>query len=112
MVADVAQDLDIGRRVRLARESAGLTAEELARRASLAAERLDDVESGYPVATVELDRIAEAVALPIDHFLRPNGDLLEVMLRAGDGDTAGIREAVKVLARFTADYEFLLSLEG
>lgn len=112
MVMTETGDHVLGTRIQAARVGAGLSVGDLASRARIASDRLAMIEAGDPIATVELDAVAAAFDLPVDEFLRPAGDSLDVWLRLGDGSTAGTREAVKVLARFTADYEFLLSLEA
>lgn len=101
----------IGDRVRSARLAANLHATDVARRARFSTERLREIEGGSSLSTIELDAVASALGVGVDELLRPADESLDVWLRLGDGTTVTTREAVRALARFTAEYEFLLSLE-
>ena len=73
MIAHMAQGLSwelIGERIRLSRLSKGLSQGALARRVGLERSMVSKLESGgRHVDAVELTRIAQAVELPLTHFL-------------------------------------------
>jgi transcriptional regulator with XRE-family HTH domain len=105
-----AVESQLGPRIRAAREGAHLSVEELAARAGVAAEEVEATERGDSLSTSTLERIALATGCRVDWLLRPDQDTFDVLLRAGDGTPAETRAAIDLLAKFTADYEFLISL--
>lgn len=104
----------LGERIRQAREEAGLSVSGLSTVVGMpiaTIEAIEAIEAGGALPTSALERIAAATGRRVDFFLQPDDDTFDVLLRAGDGTTVGIRTAVDMLAKFTADYEFLISLE-
>jgi transcriptional regulator with XRE-family HTH domain len=101
----------LGERIRQAREEAGLSVIELSTLTGMPGATIEAIEAGEPLSTSALNRIAAATGRRVDFFLQPDDDVFDVLLRAGEGTTVGIRAAVDMLAKFTADYEFLISLE-
>lgn len=66
---------ELGRRVRSARESCGLTQEQLGTTAGLSRLAISQIEAGSrSVSSIELDRIAYAVGKDIRSFLAENAD--------------------------------------
>lgn len=101
----------LGDRLRTAREAALLSPDELAAVTGMTEERVHDIEHGGSLGASELERIAAAVGRDV-HGLLLNGDVREVLMRAGDAERPAIDDAVGILTRFVRDYEFLLSLDG
>ena len=101
----------LGERIRQAREEAGLSVSGLSTVVGMPIATIEAIEEGGALPTSALERIAAATGRRVDFFLQPDDDTFDVLLRAGDGTTVGIRTAVDMLAKFTADYEFLISLE-
>jgi len=62
--------LQLGEKIKAAREGKGLTAEQLAEQAGISAQQLWRIESGRSkVTAVALARIAKAVGTPIEKFV-------------------------------------------
>lgn len=101
----------LGERIRKAREEAGLSLDELATATDMPVETIEAIEAGESLSSSALGQIAAATHRRVDFFLQPDDDTFAVLLRAGEGTTVGIRAAVDTLAKFTTDYEFLISLE-
>jgi transcriptional regulator with XRE-family HTH domain len=101
----------LGDRLRTAREAALFSPDELAAVTGMTAERVHDIEHGGSLGASELERIAAAVGRDV-HGLLLDGDVREVLMRAGDAERPAIDDAVGILTRFVRDYEFLLSLDG
>ena len=105
-----AVESQLGPRIREAREGARLSVEALALCVGVSREAIEATERGGSISTCTLERIALATGCRVDWLLRPDQDSFDVLLRAGDGTPAETRAAIDLLAKFTADYEFLISL--
>ena len=100
----------VAARVRQAREEAGLSVEDLTASTGLSRQVIDDAESRGEVSTAGLEAIARAMGRPMDFFLFPEDEAIEVMLRAGGASSAETAAAIRQLARLVRDYEFLRSI--
>jgi transcriptional regulator with XRE-family HTH domain len=101
----------LGERLRTAREAASLSPDELAAITGMSSEHVRDIENGGSFGASELERIAAAVGRDV-HSLLFDGDVCEVLMRAGDADKPAVENAVGLLTRFVRDYEFLLTLDA
>jgi transcriptional regulator with XRE-family HTH domain len=101
----------LGERLRAAREAADLSLDALSQHAGVPSDQLDEIERRGTLDTSTLDAIALALGRDV-HSLLFDGDVHEVLMRAGDADQPAIDEAVGILARFVRDYEFLRSLDA
>jgi transcriptional regulator with XRE-family HTH domain len=82
---------DLGGRVRSLRRQRGLTLKELGAAAGLSHPFLSQVERGLArPSLVSVERIAEALSVPVAHLWAPPRPREEVLLRRGDGN--GLRE--------------------
>ena len=112
MAAGLATQGSLGQRINQARTDAGLAVGDLAVRAGISADQLVSVESGAEVSTHELNAIAMATGRDLDFFLFPDDEVQRVLLRAPNARSEQTQMAIRLLARFVRDYEFLRSLEG
>lgn len=71
---------------------------------------IDDAEARGEVSTANLEILARAMGRPMDFFLFPEDEEIEVMLRAGDASSEETAAAIRQLARLVRDYEFLRSI--
>jgi transcriptional regulator with XRE-family HTH domain len=87
MVESVADDGDLGLRVRALRRSRGLTLEALAELSGVSRSMISQVERGGRAPTVLiLDRIATSLGTSIARLTRTQSALEPVLLRAGEQD--------------------------
>ncbi len=100
----------VAARVRQARVEAGLSVEDVMMSTGLSRQDIDDAESRGEVSTAGLEAIARAMGRPMDFFLFPEDEAIEVMLRAGEASSAETAAAIRQLARLVRDYEFLRSI--
>ena len=100
----------VATRVRQARDEAGLSVGDLTALTGLSRQVIDDAESRGEVSTASLEALARAMSRPMDFFLFPEDEDIEVMLRAGDASSAETAAAIRQLARLVRDYEFLRSI--
>lgn len=100
----------VAARVRQARDEAGLSVEDVAASTGLPRQVIDDAEDRGEVSTASLEILARAMGRPMDFFLFPEDEEIEVMLRAGDASSEETAAAIRQLARLVRDYEFLRSI--
>jgi transcriptional regulator with XRE-family HTH domain len=110
VAVDIGTEGTIGGRIRAAREAALLPLDTVAERAGLAPERLAGIESGDPLATIELDAVAAALGVGV-HGLLHSSDVRDVLGRVGEASPERVDAAVGLLTQFVRDYEFLCSLD-
>lgn len=100
----------VASRVRQARGETGLSVEDLMDLTGLSRQVIEGAESRGEVSTTNLDALARALRRPIDYFLFPEDEDIEVMLRAGEASSAETAAAIRQFARLVRDYEFLRSI--
>jgi transcriptional regulator with XRE-family HTH domain len=100
----------VAARVRQAREEAGLSVEDIMASTGLSRQVIDDAQDLGEVSTASLEILARATGRPMDYFLFPEDEQIEVMLRAGDASSQETAAAIRQLARLIRDYEFLRSI--
>lgn len=96
--------------MRQARDEAGLSVEDVVASTGLPRQVLVDAEEHGDVSTANLETLARAMGRPMDFFLFPEDEEVEVMLRAGDASSEETAAAIRQLARLVRDYEFLRSI--
>lgn len=108
---------ELGRRLKQARESGGLTQEDTAREMGMARATVAQIELGNrSVSGLELARLSYLYARDIREFLAPNftaESLTSVLLRADDGNGDGVKAALRdciALGRQLRDLEALLGI--
>lgn len=103
---------ELGGRIARARESAGLTQEQLANRLKLDQTTVSRMEGGErTVSSLMLARIAEVTEHGIDGFLRREQPL-EFTLRASDRNAPAIAEAGRYLSGILDNYDLLSELSS
>ena len=108
---------ELGRRLKQARESCGLTQEDVAREMGLARATIAQIELGNrSVSGLELAKFSYLYARDIREFLAPTfsaDSLTSVLLRAEDGEEDGVRAALRdciALGHQLRDLETLLGI--
>jgi Zn-dependent peptidase ImmA (M78 family)/transcriptional regulator with XRE-family HTH domain len=108
---------ELGRRLKQARESCGLTQEDVAREMGLARATIAQIELGNrSVSGLELAKFSYLYARDIREFLAPTfsaDNLTSVLLRAEDGEEDGVRAALRdciALGHQLRDLESLLGI--
>ena len=108
---------ELGRRLKQARESCGLTQEDTAREMEMARATVAQIELGHrSVSGLELAKLAYLYAKDIREFLAPTftaDSLTSVLLRADDGSGDGVRAALRdciALGHQLRDLEALLGI--
>lgn len=108
---------ELGRRLRQARESCGLTQDDVAQEMGIARATVAQIELGNrSVSGLELARFSYLYARDIREFVAPtfNADsLTSVLLRAEDGEEDGVRAALRdciALGHQLRDLETLLGI--
>lgn len=108
---------ELGRRLKQARESCGLTQEDTAREMGVARATVAHIELGNrSVSGLELARLSYLYTRDIREFLAPNftaDSLTSVLLRSDDGDGDGVKAALRdciALGHQLRDLEALLGI--
>src|SRR5512146_564786 len=85
----------IGEKLRAARQQRQMSLRELARKADISASMLSQIETGKAYPSVRsMYSIAEALAMPVDHFFpEPPGNPIRVSGAADDLTASEMREA-------------------
>lgn len=102
---------ELGRRIKLARESAGFSQQALAERLGLDQSGISRMEQGRDLTTSQLVQIAAETNRPYDFFLNQAGPTSTAALfRTGGASEESVQDAAALLEQLADDYEFLLQL--
>jgi len=89
---------EIGYRIAIAREEAGLNQKELAERLGISQATLSNYEKGKRrIYLPQLQKIAEALGRPLDYFLQPIDPVIEPTQTAGHNEVAELLQIMSEL---------------
>jgi transcriptional regulator with XRE-family HTH domain len=89
-------EVNVGRRIREAREALGITQQEVARRVGMSQRAVSYAEKQQWVKQSTLHKYAEALGRPLSHFLRPYDDDVEM---TGVSRSEVVQQAFEVICR-------------
>jgi len=95
----------LGTRVRHAREGAGLTQAELAKKIGVDQPMVSRFEKGRDIGSILLTKIAEVTGQELDFFLKPEQPIAGVLWKKGAATLEALDEAQRQMLSLIEDYE-------